>query len=75
MFTVLRVLTPSDVSTVTMLSRWADGSEWYMIGLWEMKDGRLWRGTTYYATVRGARGAHAVPRAVLRAALKARRAG
>jgi hypothetical protein len=48
-FTVLRVVAASDVSTVTLLARYADGSEWYMIGLWELKDGRLWRGTTYYA--------------------------
>ena len=48
-FTVLRVVASSDVSTVTLLARYADGSEWYMIGLWELKAGRLWRGTTYYA--------------------------
>ncbi len=48
-FTVVRVTAGTAVHTVVVRIRYRDGSVWFMINLVQLKDGLIWRQTTYFA--------------------------
>jgi hypothetical protein len=48
-FTVVRVSGESDRFTAVIRARYPDGSTWYIVTLGRIKDGKLWRATTFYA--------------------------
>jgi hypothetical protein len=48
-FTMVRVSGAEDVHTVILKLRYPSGEEWFMVGLFEMKDGLVYRGTSFFA--------------------------
>ena len=49
MFTVVRVEGSGDEFTGVARSRYPDGTVWHIIALVKVRDGKLWRSTTYFA--------------------------
>jgi hypothetical protein len=49
MFTVLRVEGSEDVFTGVARARYPDGSVWFIVGIGEMRDGRVYRSQTFFA--------------------------
>lgn len=49
MFTMVRVEGSADEFTGVARSRYPDGSLWHIVALVKMRDGKLWRSTTYFA--------------------------
>lgn len=48
-FTLLRVAGSGDIYTYVANGLYPDGSEWYSISLIEMRDGKIFKSTTYFA--------------------------
>ena len=48
-FTMVRISGAGDVHTATVRLRYADGSTWYMISMFEFRDGFIAGATTYFA--------------------------
>jgi len=48
-FTMVRVSGAGDVHTVILKLRYPSGEEWFMVGLYELKDGLVYRGTSFLA--------------------------
>ena len=48
-FTVVRVSGESDRFTAIIRARYPDGSTWYIVTIGRIRDGKLWRATTFYA--------------------------
>jgi ketosteroid isomerase-like protein len=48
-FTVVHIVGSGDAYTGVASSRYPDGSEWYVVSLGKVKDGKLWRAETYFA--------------------------
>ncbi len=48
-FTVVRVEGSGDVFTGVARSRYPDGSLWHVVALLKMRDGKIWRSTTFFA--------------------------
>ena len=48
-FTVVRITDSGNSGTAVIKVRYPDGSEWWMIALFEIKDDRLYRQTTFFA--------------------------
>ena len=49
MSTVLRIEGTGNVFTGVSLGRYPDGSDWYIVTIGEMRDGKVWRVETYFA--------------------------
>jgi hypothetical protein len=47
-YTVLPLAGPDRFTTVTR-TRYPDGSRWFVLGIIEIRDGRIYRGETYFA--------------------------
>jgi SnoaL-like domain len=48
-FTPIRVFGAGDTFTVLSLGRYPDGSQYHVIALIELRDGLVWRSTTFFA--------------------------
>jgi ketosteroid isomerase-like protein len=48
-FTMVRLSGANDMHTAIVKLRYADGSTWYMVALYELRDGRIARATSYFA--------------------------
>jgi SnoaL-like domain len=48
-FTVVRAEGTGNVGVSAMRSRYPDGSEWWIVNFYELRDGRLARSTTFFA--------------------------
>ncbi len=48
-FTVVRAEGTGNVGVSALKSRYPDGSEWWVINFYELRDGRLARSTTFFA--------------------------
>ena len=48
-YTVVRITDSGDEGAGLIRIRYGDGSEWFMIALFELKDGLLYRQTTFFA--------------------------
>lgn len=48
-YTVVRIEENANKGTAVIKVRYSNGSEWWMISLFELKDGLLFRQTTYFA--------------------------
>ena len=48
-FTVLRVEGSGNVFTGVSRGRYPDGTEWFIVTIGHMRDGRVWRAETYFA--------------------------
>jgi hypothetical protein len=48
-FTVVNTSGASDMFTAIIRARYPDGTHWYMVSIGRIKDGKLWRATTFYA--------------------------
>jgi hypothetical protein len=48
-FTVVHMVGTGDTYTGVASSRYPDGSEWFVVSLAKIKDGKLWRAETYFA--------------------------
>ena len=49
LFTVVRVQGRGDAGTTWLRSRYPDGSWWWMIVVYELRDGRIARSTSFFA--------------------------
>ena len=49
LFTVVRVQGRGDAGTVTLRARYPDGSWWWIVVVYEMRDGRIARSTSFFA--------------------------
>ena len=49
MFTVVRVQGRGDAGTTTLQARYPDGSRWWIVVLYELRDGRIARQTSFFA--------------------------
>ena len=49
LFTVVRVQDRGDAGTTWLRSRYPDGSWWWMIVVYELRDGRIARSTSFFA--------------------------
>jgi ketosteroid isomerase-like protein len=49
MFTVVRVQGRGDAGTTTLRTRYPDGSEWWLVIIYELRDGRIAKSTTFFA--------------------------
>ena len=48
-FTVVRVEGSGDVFSGVARSRYPDGSTWHIVALVKMREGKIWRSTTFFA--------------------------
>jgi hypothetical protein len=48
-YTVVRIEDNANKGTAVLKVRYGDGSEWWMVALFELKDGLLFRQTSYFA--------------------------
>ena len=48
-FTVVRIEGTGDTFTGVTRSRYPDGTDWYIVTIAQMRDGKLWRAETYFA--------------------------
>jgi hypothetical protein len=48
-FTALRVTGSGDIHTIVVRARGSDDSEWHIIGLVRLRNGRIWRATYFFA--------------------------
>ena len=48
-FTVLRIEGKGDTFTGVSRGRYPDGSDWYIVTIAEVRDGRIWRAEDYFA--------------------------
>lgn len=48
-FTVLRIEGKGDTFTGVSKGRYPDGSDWYIVTIGQVRDGRVWRCETYFA--------------------------
>ena len=48
-FTVVRIEGTGDTFTGVTLSRYPDGTDWYIVTIAQMRNGKLWRAETYFA--------------------------
>ena len=48
-FTMVRVSGAEDIHTAILKLRYGGGEEWIMIGLFELKDGMIYRATSFFA--------------------------
>lgn len=49
MFTVVRVQGRGDAGTTTLRSRYPDGSLWWLVIVYELRDGRIAKSSTFFA--------------------------
>ena len=49
LFTIVRVEGAGNVGTYALRNRYPDGSTWWTIGFYELRDGRIARATTFFA--------------------------
>lgn len=49
LFTVVRVQGRGDAGTTTLRARYPDGSWWWIVVVYELRDGRIARSTTFFA--------------------------
>lgn len=49
MFTLLRIEGQGDVFTGVSRGRYPDGTDWYVVTIGQMRDGRVWRVETFFA--------------------------
>jgi SnoaL-like protein len=49
LFTVVRVQGRGDAGTTTLRTRYPDGSTWWIVIVYELRDGKLARSTTFFA--------------------------
>jgi len=52
-FSVLRIEGTGDHFTGVSRGRYPDGSEWYIVNIGQVRDGRVWRVETYFAPTFG----------------------
>jgi len=48
-FTVVRIEGTGDTFTGVTRSRYPDGTDWYIVTIAQMRNGKLWRAETYFA--------------------------
>lgn len=48
-FTLLRIEGAGDTFTSVQKARYPDGSDWYVVSVGEIRDGRVWRVQTFFA--------------------------
>jgi hypothetical protein len=48
-FTVIRIEGTGDTFTGVTRSRYPDGTDWYIVTIAQMRNGKLWRAETYFA--------------------------
>ncbi len=48
-FTVVRIEGTGDTFTGVTRSRYPDGTDWYIVTIAQMRNGKLWRAQTYFA--------------------------
>jgi hypothetical protein len=48
-FTTLRVTGSGDIHTILVKARGSDDTEWHVIGLVRLRNGRIWRATYFFA--------------------------
>lgn len=48
-FTVVRIESTGDTFTGVTRSRYPDGTDWYIVTIAQMRNGKLWRAETYFA--------------------------
>jgi hypothetical protein len=53
-FTMLRIEGGGDTFTAVQKARYPDGSDWYVVSIGELRDGRVWRLQTFFAATFGA---------------------
>ncbi len=49
LFTVVRVQGRGDAGTTTLRARYPDGSVWWIVVIYELRDGRIARSTSFFA--------------------------
>ena len=49
LFTVVRVQGRGDAGTMTLRARYPDGSQWWIVVVYELRDGRIARSSSFFA--------------------------